>query len=504
MCDIAAIDKDLHVVEQVDADGRPLIKITFPNVKTKRGDCVPTFLHDEAYFDVKAWLDRRRTIFPESRLLFVNQRGDEISTPGMDGVLNTLCKHAGYEARFFTLHSGRMGFGSRLAALEFSRGNNVNDVYARAGATGRWTPRSSAIERYCDTRISRFFDTETPMSLAEFRELPPATLHGLSHINPVFRCRPTWFLHGMNLLQQLCNWLEIPTDRFRFQSELRTSIGRKLFWRDREMRHWLRRFYGDTRIHQDSALPLVCYLLEFDLLTVDFHFELLHPSDLSKVNEAMRVHFPDSFPPTSSPTPVSAARGVRVVEVVNSDHLIELQTVMASRSSERHVTVAITDDHTRLQVGSIHNIRRTAHTEESHILNRLRPTDTHAADANADPIREIPEAIPEVVDLIGLSDSESHPQQNLVEIDIIALVDSDGEIPNAIAERVETHRSDELVRFDSVVDIDLTNDQDEDEIQVPSTPQRIPKRVRFQTPSTGTSESWRERGNGILSNSESD
>ncbi len=103
MCGGAAIKKDLYVIEKVDTDERQSTKTTLMNMKTMRCDCVPTFLHDEAYIDVKACLERHRTIFPQSQSLTAREswtRSD--STPSMDEVLNTLSMHAGCEVQFLT------------------------------------------------------------------------------------------------------------------------------------------------------------------------------------------------------------------------------------------------------------------------------------------------------------------------------------------------------------------------------------------------------------------
>jgi len=84
---------------------------------------------------------------------------------------------------FFTSHSGRMGYGSRVAAKILSQGGNVQEIYGRLGLTGLWSPNSSAIERYCDTRVRRFFDGDIRLLWVEFKRLSPETMHGLSHIN---------------------------------------------------------------------------------------------------------------------------------------------------------------------------------------------------------------------------------------------------------------------------------------------------------------------------------
>ncbi len=73
----------------------------------------------------------------------------------------------------------------------FSRGREVSDVYARAGASGLWAQRSSAIARYCDFRARRFFEGESAISFEEFKVAEPEVLHGLAPLPSVQRRPPS-------------------------------------------------------------------------------------------------------------------------------------------------------------------------------------------------------------------------------------------------------------------------------------------------------------------------
>ena len=144
--DVRSVTTLLHIEEAEYHDGTPAIRIFLPSIKNQRGDVVETWLTREAYTDVHAWLERRRVIFTESPYLFITNTGKQISAESVTMSFKTLSAAAGYGVGFFTSHSGRMSFGSRLAARVFSNGGNVNYVYARAGATGLWSTLQHVLE----------------------------------------------------------------------------------------------------------------------------------------------------------------------------------------------------------------------------------------------------------------------------------------------------------------------------------------------------------------------
>ena len=179
--DLRVIDHRYHLEETTNHFNQPVIRLKAPSLKNRRGDVVETWISGDAYKDLKAWLEKRRTIMPDSPYLFVTTKGEQVSAESISMSLASLSEYAGYARRFFSSHSGRMSFACRLAAKVFASGGSVVDVYAKAEMTGLWATRSRSVERYCDISVRRFFDSESdPLTWAEFKSLDLLVLHGLS------------------------------------------------------------------------------------------------------------------------------------------------------------------------------------------------------------------------------------------------------------------------------------------------------------------------------------
>ncbi len=207
--DIRIVDYRYHLEETVDHFNQPVIRLRTPSLKNRRGDVVESWISGEGYRDLKAWLQKRKTIFPDSPYLFITTKGDQVSAESISVSLATLSEFAGYAKRFFSSHSGRMSFACRLAAKVFALGGTVVDVYAKAEMTGLWATRSRSVERYCDISVRRFFDSESdPLTWDQFKALDPVILHGLSHINPLKKKPQTWIVHNRNYLRIL-GWNEM-------------------------------------------------------------------------------------------------------------------------------------------------------------------------------------------------------------------------------------------------------------------------------------------------------
>ncbi len=103
-----------------------IVRIQFGNQKNTYLASVQATIRGAAASDVVAWVlawvRRRERIFTESPYLFITNVGGQVKCSSISMSSNTFSMLAGYGASFFSAHSGRQGFGCRLTAKGFCRG----------------------------------------------------------------------------------------------------------------------------------------------------------------------------------------------------------------------------------------------------------------------------------------------------------------------------------------------------------------------------------------------
>jgi len=325
-------------------DGHPLFILRVPNIKNQRGEDHECYIKGESYDDLKAWIIRRRVIFKDKPWLFVTNKGGPVSAESVSMWLGLLCECAGYARKFFSAHSGRMGYASRAAAKILAEGGTVNDIYARLGNTGHWAPRSSSIERYCDISVSRFFfDREPPLTWEQFKRLGPGVLHQLDQINPVVRRPPAGFLQDQDYLLGIARSLgkEFPPDTRQY--EIRKWLARKFFTRDPSFREWIQNvLYPGMEIDQDHVLKPLNLLLEYGVVPIDGNFEFRSLSDdVKRLLEQDAGSYWGVPERCSRPIPSQRARRVRKIALRDREHLEEVRKLLTLRRRDRTVTVGV-------------------------------------------------------------------------------------------------------------------------------------------------------------------
>jgi len=135
---------DLDIEEIIDFDG-PAVKLIVPPMKNLRQEKIVTVIREEAAYDLRQWLRRRRQIFPESSYLFVTNTGKKVTVECVNMWLNTLCIYAGYGARFFSAHSFRHGFASRVIAECLAKNEDMSAAFSKLSVCGLWAPMSPKI-----------------------------------------------------------------------------------------------------------------------------------------------------------------------------------------------------------------------------------------------------------------------------------------------------------------------------------------------------------------------
>ena len=341
LSDLAELDKTLHVEETSDHRGDPAILVLLPNVKNQREDTCETWITGEAYLDVKAWIERRKVIFRDSVHFFVTNTGKKLSAEAFSMVLDTLCRYAGYGPKFFSAHSGRMGFASRAAAEIFANGGTVTDVYATMGASGLWAPGSHSIARYCDTRTRRFFQDGEPLTFEQFKQLSPEKMHGLEQMEQPRRRAAAWFHQDDRKLRRIARSLgkEFPIGTSQYV--MRLFIGKCIFSRDPAFRRWLKEYYVTESVNSSLAVKPVTRLLERDLISEsdEFCFDNLSDEQIMRLEDDMFEEPPsgDEFGYCLR----QRARQIRTVRIQDENHFFEAQRLFKNRYADRQVTIAL-------------------------------------------------------------------------------------------------------------------------------------------------------------------
>jgi hypothetical protein len=375
-CDLSLIELTIDVAERADFDGIPAVWIRIPNMKNQRSDAAECWLKGDEYQDLVAWIKRRRQIFPESPFLFVTNTGGRISAESVSMSLDTLSMLAGYGSRFFSAHSGRQGYGCRLAARVFSEGNEVSDVYARAGASGLWAPRSSAIARYCDLKVRRFFEGDTRLSWDEFKRLSPEIMHGLTGLEPLLRRAPAWFHHDLGQLRDFASSMGLDLPRDASQYTIRKAVARAITITDKELCAWVQSMHpryseNSTQRMRDYVHPVVNIMFERELLKPGFRFSDLPEEVRSEIKDDLVFSENSDYRGRTTHSTFNAQR-VRRITLEDEVHAEYIRDLYSRRRNDRHVTIA------RAPEGET-------------VLIRTRNSERNVAEAQLPPHRVVPE-----------------------------------------------------------------------------------------------------------------
>lgn len=479
--DIKMVDYRCHVEDTFNFNNEPAILIRTPSLKNRRGDVVDTWISGDAYRDVKAWLDKRRTIFPDSPYLFVTTKGEQVSAESISMSFASLCEYAGYSPRFFSCHSGRMSFACRLSAKVFANGGTVADVYARAETTGLWATRSRSVERYCDISTRRYFDGEDgPLTWEEFRNLSPEILHGLSHLNPIMKKPNSWVIHNREYLSRLGRHFgRIFPDSAR-PYDIRRFIAGALLRAQPEIRTWLKEKFCLDALREVHSMRLVAVLMDLQLLTEGFSFSALPPPSEEMI--LLRLDFSDLSQGPLLPEenwPTLRARQVREVVLRDSDHEEYVRNVFERRVNDRSVTIGRRRDHTKT---AIHANRREQHTTEWMIVSQLEQGENESSLSDVDePV--FPSDVVQNTDLDRLNREDEPISSSFRE-----------RVQLRLAQRELLRESEDIISPPAVPDVvqEPSRAQFEDNALICETPRRRPKRKNNTTPSTAATES---RGN---------
>ena len=358
--DVKMIRHRLDVFEERTSTGQPALTIRVPNTKVREGAFIMTQFIGAAYVDVKAWLDKRRQILPHSPYLFVTKRGGRMKVETITASLGLLSERAGYGDKFFSSHSGRMGFACRLAARTMSEGGTFGDILDVASSSTRWAHRSRSILHYVDANISRFFQGGEELRWDAFKEVSPEVLHRLSHLNPVRRKRCSWFCHSPELLlgaARLFGGIFTPGTP---QSQIREFIADKLFQQFPELQLWFYGAFADTELTRTHKYRLVCVMLDLGLLNESFSPRAFISERRQAVLAALDfTDLDEAGIDEDRPCPSQPARLVREIELQDEAHEEFVRRIFPGRPNDRLLTIGSRPDST---VTVIHARDRDEHT----------------------------------------------------------------------------------------------------------------------------------------------
>jgi hypothetical protein len=136
----------------------------------------------EDYLVLMRWILHRRQITTELPYLFFTRNFTMISCDSVTMMLSDLSISAGYGRGFFSSHSLRVGYASRVAAEGFANNESTLQIYDRLCDGKRWGRRSISVSRYIDPNLKSFFREGLGMTIEQFFASNPKLVHGLSFV----------------------------------------------------------------------------------------------------------------------------------------------------------------------------------------------------------------------------------------------------------------------------------------------------------------------------------
>ena len=230
---ISLVRLDIHLYDISPG----VLEIIIPGCKTTRLMDFRLILVNDDHVTVSKWIHRRRQIFPHSPYLFVTSKGTRVSCDSVTMMLSDLSISAGYGRGFFSSHSLRVGYASRIAAEGFSRNEPTEQVYERLCDGKRWSRRSKSVSKYIDPNVKSFFTEGLGMTLEEFFESCPALVHSLTTIDEPCTRPLTWFHTSDSRLLQIGRMLGLRGQQN--QAGIRLRIAQSLFSIDSGFREFV-------------------------------------------------------------------------------------------------------------------------------------------------------------------------------------------------------------------------------------------------------------------------
>jgi hypothetical protein len=354
VCDVSQLRLGIDVREHVEHNGANCIRIVLPNKKQSQQHVAVRIIKGEAAEDIRKWLHRRMEIFPSSNRLFVSNKGAPITAESVDAWLNTLCVHAGYGERFFSAHSFRHGFASRICARILSEGKGVAEAYRELSNCGMWKLNSTAMTRYCDMSIQHLF-VEDKLTLEGFHALSPEYMHGVDKLHGKSRTPLAWFCHNPSRIAAVITSLDGDDNRAFLndtgsinQYEARKWIGLKLAKKDPDFKAWVLSNHPSALAGKDTrgAYGTVVALL-FEHGFLDEHFLF------SELTIEQKQAIIEDFNPIdiSKPSPLPVLTNARLVtraEVTTDAELAQMSKILPRRRFDKRTIIADFNGENRL------------------------------------------------------------------------------------------------------------------------------------------------------------
>lgn len=230
---LSLIRLDLHV-QELDC---PALEILMPGCKTTRVVDFRQLLVGEDYVVLMNWICRRRQIFRGCPYLFVTKNGTQISCDSVTMMLSDLSICAGYGRGYFSSHSLRVGYASRVAADGYSRDDSTEQVYQRLCDGKRWARNSKSVCKYIDPNLKSFFREGLGMTIEQFFASNPKLVHGLSFLGPQITRPIDWFNTSESKLLSIATNLGLLGTLT--QERVMLAAGRALFCLDSNFREFV-------------------------------------------------------------------------------------------------------------------------------------------------------------------------------------------------------------------------------------------------------------------------
>jgi len=230
---LSLIRMDLHVQEIASN----ALEIIMPSCKTNRLMNYRQIVTEDDYNVLMRWINHRKNICQDCPYLFFTSKGTRISCDSVTMMLSDLSVSAGYGRGFFSSHSFRVGYASRVAAEGYSRNDSTEQIYERLCDGTRWERNSRSVSKYIDPNLKSFFRDGFDLTLEQFFASDPAIVHSLSILDEPQRRPLNWFCTPSERLIRMGR--NIRFGGTRQPRDIRVAIGRTLFSLDSTIREFV-------------------------------------------------------------------------------------------------------------------------------------------------------------------------------------------------------------------------------------------------------------------------
>ncbi len=183
------------------------LTVIVSEVKTGDRNDYEVELYGEDEIIFRTYWDHRMQICSSDPHLFINKTGQACTPDDVSETIRKLSQLCGLGYGYFSAHSFRHGNASREAAHILYRGGHLHDVRHALSDGKRWTEYSTAVIRYFDMNVRKYFGPGYNLTWEEFKQIPSEIMHNLTPLKAPHKRPLGWFAVPQILLRSTCSVL---------------------------------------------------------------------------------------------------------------------------------------------------------------------------------------------------------------------------------------------------------------------------------------------------------